>query len=99
MVYKQYAHVYNFTLFIIIFILFRCQIASFIQVVSITVTNLINKPFKMSMLASMSKQSDQTVGLSRRLLSLNMVPSKTISGERSTWYHDYTDWHWAGGLT
>jgi hypothetical protein len=51
----------------------------------------------MSMLASMSKQSDGLGVLQVRLMELQ--PTKTISGERSSWYHDYTDWAYTGGLT
>jgi len=60
-----------------------------------------NKDFKMSMLASMSKQSDG-LGKIQVVLMYNQEPTKTISGERSSWYHDYTDWAYAddtGGLT
>jgi len=55
----------------------------------------------MSMLASMSKQSDG-LGKIQVVLMYNQEPTKTISGERSSWYHDYTDWAYAddtGGLT
>ena len=60
-------------------------------------TSHINQDFKMSMLASMSKQSDGLGLLQVRLMELQ--PTKTISGERSSWYHDYTDWAYTGGLT
>ena len=55
----------------------------------------------MSMLASMSKQSDGLGGLhvACRLIQGSYNPTKTISGERSAWYHDYTDWNESGGLT
>jgi len=54
----------------------------------------------MSMLASMSKQSDGLGVLQLRLKELlGTQPTKTISGERSSWYHDYTDWAYTGGLT
>jgi hypothetical protein len=54
----------------------------------------------MSMLASMSKQSDG-LRVPDRLedILIKPQPTMTISEARSTWYHDYTDWQWSGGLT
>ena len=48
------------------------------------------KPFKMSMLASMSRQSDGLQEL--RDLLFKLQSSKKISGEGCAWYHAYTDW-------
>jgi len=55
----------------------------------------------MSELASLSKQSDGLGGLQEAMVTrlLRLQPTKSISGERSAWYHDYTDWSYTGGLT
>jgi len=49
----------------------------------------------MSNSCSMSQQSD---GLGGQQQQHQQQPTKTISGEKGNWYHDFTDWQWIGGL-